>query len=225
MTASNVVEADSAKAASRGERTRLAILEEAAAIAAAEGLEGLSIGRLASALEMSKSGLFAHFGSKEDLQVATVEFVRNRSDREIVAAVEQRVPERGLERLWGLADGYLTRVQNKATTGGCFLYSASAEFDSRPGRVRDVIAAQLRGWLAVLRSNARAAVERGELLPETDVELLTFEVSELLFAANRHFLLLDNEDAFEMSRRAVAQRLRLSAPGGVLPPFEGLPER
>ncbi|HKS90533.1 MAG TPA: helix-turn-helix domain-containing protein, partial [Tepidiformaceae bacterium] len=115
MTGVNVESLARAEDGSRGERTRRAILEEAAAIAAAEGLEGLSIGRLAAELGMSKSGLFAHFGSKEDLQVATVEFVRNRSDREIVAVVEKRVPVAGLERLWGLADEYLTRVQHKAT--------------------------------------------------------------------------------------------------------------
>lgn len=192
----------------RGQRTRAIILDRAARIAIAEGLEGLSIGRLADDLGMSKSGLFAHFGSKEGLQIATVAFSRDRFKREVIDQVAGHVTAPGLRRLWALANAYLERVEQNAARGGCFLYNVSAEFDARPGAVRDAVAASLSAWLDALEANVRAAVVNGELAPGTDIRLLTFELSALLFAANRHSLLLDDNNAFDMARRAAAQLLR-----------------
>ena len=118
----------------QGERTRKAILEMAVNIASAEGLEGLTIGRLALELSMSKSGLFAHFGSKEDLQVATVEAARAIFINEVIKPAFEAA--QGLNRLWKLCDIWLSYVQAGVFRGGCFFAAAAAEFDGRPGPVR-----------------------------------------------------------------------------------------
>ncbi|HYG79697.1 MAG TPA: TetR/AcrR family transcriptional regulator, partial [Pyrinomonadaceae bacterium] len=117
-----------------GERTRQAILEAAVHIASEEGLEGLTIGRLASELSMSKSGLFAHFGSKEELQLATVEAARAVFVREVVGPAF--AAEKGLARLWKLCEVWLGYVEGEVFRGGCFFTAAAAEFDGRPGAVR-----------------------------------------------------------------------------------------
>ncbi|HEX8188504.1 MAG TPA: helix-turn-helix domain-containing protein, partial [Pyrinomonadaceae bacterium] len=122
-----------------GERTRQAILEAAVDIASEEGLEGLTIGRLAAELSMSKSGLFAHFGSKEELQLATVEAARDVFVREVVRPAFGA--PRGLARLWQLCDVWLGYVRREVFRGGCFFAAAAAEFDGRPGAVRDRVAA------------------------------------------------------------------------------------
>src|ERR1043166_4628074 len=123
----------------QGERTRRAILETAVHIASAEGLEGLTIGRLATELSMSKSGLFAHFGSKEELQLATVEAARDIFVREVIRPAFEA--PKGVARLWGLCDVWLEYVRREVFRGGCFFAAAAAEFDGRPGAVRDRIAA------------------------------------------------------------------------------------
>src|SRR3954453_10972213 len=144
----------SATVDSKGERTRAAILDSAVEIASAEGLEGLTIGRLAAELRMSKSGLFAHFGSKEDLQVATVETARAVFISEVIRPVFEA--EHGLARLWNLCDTWLGYVESGTFRGGCFFAASAAEFDSRPGIVRDRIAEIMKEWLAALR---RAVLE------------------------------------------------------------------
>ena len=134
----------------QGERTRKAILETAVHIASAEGLEGLTIGRLALELSMSKSGLFAHFGSKEELQVATVEAARAIFIHEVIKPAFEST--QGLLRLWKMCDIWLSYVQSGVFRGGCFFAAAAAEFDSRPGAVRDRIAEIMKEWLSTLRS-------------------------------------------------------------------------
>jgi AcrR family transcriptional regulator len=131
----------------RGDRTRQAILEAAVDIASAEGLEGLTIGRLASELSMSKSGLFAHFGSKEELQLATVEAARDIFIREVIRP--SFTAAKGLTRLWKLCDVWLAYVRGEVFRGGCFFAAAAAEFDGRPGPVRDRLSA-----CAVMRPQA-----------------------------------------------------------------------
>src|SRR5688500_14470315 len=133
----------------QGERTRHAILEAAVHIASAQGLEGLTIGRLASELSMSKSGLFAHFGSKEELQVATVEAARAIFIREVIKPAFEATE--GVVRLYKLCDIWLSYVQSGVFQGGCFFAAAAAEFDSRPGPVRDRIAEIMKEWLTTLR--------------------------------------------------------------------------
>ncbi|HYG82824.1 MAG TPA: TetR/AcrR family transcriptional regulator, partial [Pyrinomonadaceae bacterium] len=139
----------------QGERTRQAILEAAVHLASAEGLEGLTIGRLASELSMSKSGLFAHFGSKEELQLATVEAAREVFIEAVIGPAFEA--EKGLARLWRLCDIWLEYVRREVFSGGCFFAAAAAEFDGRPGPVRDRVAGIMKEWLAALRRSVAEA--------------------------------------------------------------------
>src|SRR5689334_2680839 len=139
--------------ASKGEQTRAAILERAVDLASAEGLDGLTIGRLATELGMSKSGLFAHFGSKQELQLATVEAAARRFATTVIEPALS-APD-GAPRLRALGENYLEHLD--LYTGGCFWAATSIEFDDRPGPVRDAIAAALDGWLGELARQARIA--------------------------------------------------------------------
>jgi AcrR family transcriptional regulator len=197
-------EADGRKV--RGGRTRRAILAAAVNVASVEGLEGLSIGRLASELNMSKSGLFAHFGSKEELQIATVRaaaaiFVA----RVIRGAVEEHEP--GIVRLQMLLDRWLDYIERGTFAGGCFFAAARAEMDGRPGSVRDALAGQMTSWANLLAAYAREAIARGELRAEADPEQLAFELDALGTAANAGWQLHEDTAVFERGRRALQRRL------------------
>ena len=189
----------------QGERTRRAILEAAVHIASAEGLEGLTIGRLALELSMSKSGLFAHFGSKEDLQVATVEAARAIFIREVIKPAFETA--QGLLRLWTLCDTWLGHVQNGVFRGGCFFAAAAAEFDGRPGPVRDRIAEIMKEWLTTLRSTIVEAQNAGQLAKDIDATQLAFEFNSLELGANWAFQLYGDLRAFTRAREAIRERL------------------
>ena len=198
----------------RGERTRQAILEAAVHLASAEGLEGLTIGRLANELAMSKSGLFAHFGSKEELQLATVEAARGVFIREVIRPAFEA--EHGLPRLWKLCDTWLGYVQGGVFRGGCFFAAASAEFDSRPGPVRDRIAAIMKEWLKALGRAVVEAQSAGHLNKKVDATQLAFEFNALELGANWAFQLHGDRQAFARARAAILERLRLySKPAGL----------
>lgn len=192
-----------------GDRTRQAILEAAVDLASAEGLEGLTIGRLASELSMSKSGLFAHFGSKEELQLATVEAARVIFIREVIAPAFEA--ERGLRRLWRLCDIWLEYVRREVFRGGCFFAAAAAEFDGRPGPVRDRVAAIMKEWLATLRRSVAEAQEAGQLAAGEDAARLAFELNALEMGANWAFQLYGDRQAFTHARAAMLERLRRHA--------------
>jgi AcrR family transcriptional regulator len=205
----------------RGERTRQAILEVAVDVASAEGLEGLTIGRLATELSLSKSGLFAHFGSKEELQLATVEAARDIFIREVIRpsfAVEQ-----GLPRLWKLCDVWLAYVRREVFRGGCFFAAAAAEFDGRPGLVRDRVAGIMKEWLATLRKAIAEAREAGQLDADADASQLAFELNALEMGANWAFQLYGDKQAFTRARDAMLERLRRhsTASGSRLLPQSG----
>src|SRR4051812_8526223 len=169
-----------------GERTRQAILEAAVDIASEEGLEGLTIGRLATELDMSKSGLFAHFGSKEELQLATVEEARQRYAAEVTTP--GLATERGMNRLYALCQSFLSYVQRGVFPGGCFFASAMAEFDGKSaGPVRDRIADCQEQWMSTLERAAKDAVEVGHLRAAADPEQLAFELEANLLCANWYF--------------------------------------
>ncbi|HJU53448.1 MAG TPA: TetR/AcrR family transcriptional regulator [Pyrinomonadaceae bacterium] len=205
----------------QGERTRQAILEAAVHLASAEGLEGLTIGRLANELSMSKSGLFAHFGSKEELQLATVESARGVFIREVIRPAFEA--ERGLPRLWKLCDTWLGHVQGGVFRGGCFFAAAAAEFDSRPGPVRDRIAAIMKEWLKALGRAVVEAQGAGHLDKDVDASQLAFEFNALELGANWAFQLHGDRQAFTRARGAILERLRLySKPAGLrlLPPAQ-----
>jgi AcrR family transcriptional regulator len=189
----------------QGERTRRAILEAAVHIASAEGLEGLTIGRLATELSMSKSGLFAHFGSKADLQVATVEAARAIFIREVVKPAFESA--QGLLRLWKLCDIWLAYVQSGVFRGGCFFAAVAAEFDGRPGPVRDRIAEIMKEWLVTLRKAIVEAQKAGHLNKDIDPTQLAFEFNSLELGANWAYQLYGDLRAFNRAREAIRERL------------------
>lgn len=205
----------------RGDRTRQAILEVAVNVASAEGLEGLTIGRLAAALSMSKSGLFAHFGSKEELQLATVEAARDIFIREVIRPSFEA--EAGLARLWQLCDVWLAYVRDEVFRGGCFFAAAAAEFDGRPGLVRDRVGEIMKAWLAILKRSINEAREAGQLNADADPAQLAFELNALEMGANWAFQLYGDRQAFSRARDAMLERLRrhATASGSLLLPQTG----
>jgi AcrR family transcriptional regulator len=188
----------------RGVRTRRAILRHAVNLASLEGLEGLTIGKLASILRISKSGLFAHFGSKEDLQCAVVDEAR---DIFIDKVVRPAVQFRGLERLRALCENWICYGKEKVFPGGCFFSAASLEFDDRPGRVRDRIVELMKKWLGNLEQAARDAQSAGEIRREVDVHQLAFEIQALAMGANWSSRLFRDPDAFRAAGTAIRQRI------------------
>src|SRR5689334_6982564 len=189
----------------KGERTRTGILERAVDLASLEGLEGLTIGRLADDLSMSKSGLFAHFGSKEDLQLSTIEAARERFVEEVVRPALEA--PRGYPRLMALCRSWLDYVQREVFPGGCFFAAASFEFDGRPGIVRDTIARAMDAWLATLEKAIQLAKDEGHLDPKIDPGQLAFELNALFFGANFAWNLRHDHKAFARAERAIAERL------------------
>jgi AcrR family transcriptional regulator len=189
----------------KGDRTRKSILDRAVDLASLEGLEGLTIGRLADDLEMSKSGLFAHFGSKEDLQIATIEAARERFRNEVFAPA-LREP-RGLPRLRAICREWLNYVQREVFPGGCFFAAASFEFDGRPGPVREAIKAAMDDWQLALRKAVELAKEEAHLSPETDAAQLAFELNAFFFGANFAMQLHTDGEAVKRAERAIEARL------------------
>jgi AcrR family transcriptional regulator len=188
----------------RGLKTRRAILRKAVDLASIEGLEGLTIGKLASTLRISKSGLFAHFGSKEDLQCAVVDEAR---DIFIESVIRPAFKFRGLERLRALCQNWLSYGKEKVFPGGCFFSAASLEFDDRPGRVRDQIAELMKKWLGNLEQAARDAQSAGEIRKEVDVRQLVFEIQALAMGANWSSRLFRDQGAFRSASTAILQRI------------------
>jgi AcrR family transcriptional regulator len=191
---------------SKGELTRQVILEAAADLASIEGLEGLSIGNLAKAVGMSKSGLYAHFGSKEELQLAVIETAREIVKREVVAPVLAMEP--GLARLWALSERYISYNQNKVFPGGCFFGNVGSEVDARPGPLRDRIAQIYSGLVAHFVEAVRGAQAAGELDANADADQVGFELVAVIREASRLFLLDDNAGHFARARWAAVRRLR-----------------
>jgi AcrR family transcriptional regulator len=198
-----------------GEQSRAAILDEAARLATVEGIGGLSIGRLAAAVGMSKSGLFAHFGSKEELQLATVEKASSLFAAQVVEPAS--TASSALERLRRLADGYLRYVAVDIFPGGCFFASVLAEVDMQPGPVRDRLVLFLADWLARLESTVRDAQAEGAIDAEEDPGQLAFEVEAALLLANAQYVVTRTAEPIEHARRAIDRRLATAvtrAPSG-----------
>jgi len=188
--------------ATKGERTRAAILERAVDLASVEGLEGLTIGRLAGDLGMSKSGLFAHFGSKQDLQLATVAAAADRF-RRIVIEPSLAAPDGG-PRLRAMAEHYFDYLET--FTGGCFWGATASEYDDRPGPVRDAIAATMDLWMAEL-------VRQATLAGIADPDRYAFELYAVVMGANSRFRLSGDRRTFDLARAALT-RLESELPGG-----------
>lgn len=179
-------------------------------IASVEGLDGLSIGRLAAELELSKSGVFAHFGSKQELQLAAIRAAGAMVNAAVVRPAQEENPP-GLARLWALCSRWLDYSRRRVFPGGCFFINTNAEYDARPGPVRDALAEAERGWIGLLADTAAEAVEQGELAPGTDPEQLAFEIEALGRGANSRSLLLDEDEAYDRARSALLCRLHAAA--------------
>lgn len=190
-----------------GERSRQRILGQAASLATVEGLEGLSIGRLAEATGMPKSSVYVLFGSKEQLQLATVDAARASFLAEVVTPALRSTGRPGRERLETLCEGFLGYVQRRVFPGGCFFVATAAELGARPGRVRDRVATYQREWRDLLERTAREADQAGELADGTDPAQLAFELSTILAGTNIVAVLHDDDTAIDHARRAVAARL------------------
>ena len=189
----------------KGAETKQHILERAVNIASLEGLEGLTIGRLAGELEMSKSGLFAHFGSKEELQLAAVEAARMRFVEEVLKPA--LAAPRGYPRLMAICHAWLNYLVRAVFPGGCFFAAASFEFDGRPGPVHDAVAKAMSDWVLTLEKAVRLAKEEGHLDPRTDCAQIAFELNALFFGANFAIQLWRDGSAIRRAERAIAHRL------------------
>jgi AcrR family transcriptional regulator len=190
----------------RGLRTREAILAWAVDLASADGLEGLTVGSLAEQLKMSKSGLFAHFGSKEELQLATVEKARLIFIEKVTKpAIGAR---KGMPRLWAMVDHWLALVEKRVFRGGCFFSAASFEFDSRKGVVHDRIAEIMREWINVLTRAVNEAQKAGHVDPKIDASRLAFEIHAIALGAHWAYQLLDDRRAYSRARMILLEKLR-----------------
>jgi AcrR family transcriptional regulator len=178
--------------------TRDAILDQAVHLASTDGLEGLTIGRLATQMQMSKSGLFAHFGSKEELQLATVQEAAQRFIAEVIEPALDE-PE-GAARLRAYCERNLAHLERPAYRGGCFWGATAPEFDDRPGPVHDAVRGAVEAWLKELERQAAIA---GVEAPDQ----LAFEVYSLVQGANVARRLLGDDSAFERARTAIERRL------------------
>lgn len=182
------------------EQTHQRILEAAERLASQEGLEALTIGRLAEETQMSKGGLFAHFGSKESLQIEVLEFTSEAFAATVVQPALQM--EEGLPRLRTLFDRWLAWLSRPEVPGGCILLSASSEVDDRPGPVRDAVVAQMRSLLLMVVKFTRQAQERQQLRAGVDPHRLAFSIQGLLLSYHHSHRLLRNPRAQEHARAA-----------------------
>jgi AcrR family transcriptional regulator len=195
---------------SRGEESRAAILLAAAQLATIRGLEGLSIGDLAAHLGMSKSGLYAHFKSKEELELATIETAARIFDREVLQLVRAAPP--GARRLLTLIEAFLSHLERRVFPGGCFFAAVAAELDTRPGRARDRVLELLGQWRSLIRQCLDEARTHHEIDRGADVEQTAFEVQAMLLAANFLFVLTNDLTPLQQARKGVQNVLdRLSA--------------
>jgi AcrR family transcriptional regulator len=198
------------KRRSDGERSREAILRTAAQLATVEGIGGLSIGRLAQAVGMSKSGLFAHFGSKEELQLATIETARVLYYEQVVDPA--LAAPTGIERLNGLVENFMQHVQDGVYPGGCFFASVLPELDMQPGAVRDRAFAFTTSWLGHIETAVRDAQAEGAIDPAEEAEQLMFEIEAAMMLANAMFVISQESTPLVRARRAIARRLAEAAP-------------
>jgi AcrR family transcriptional regulator len=194
----------------KGQRTRNSILEVAAALATEEGLEPLSIGRLAEATAMSKSGLFAHFGSKEELQLATVDHAAKLFVGEVIDPA--RGAPKGLARIWALCDHMIGYSERQVFPGGCFFAATSFEFNNRPGPVRDRIEEMIRSWLSYLEHAVEQAQAAGELDSNASAREVAFQLDAFAQASNAQYQLFRDPQVFDHARRAIQERLESLRP-------------
>ena len=202
----------------KGRATRAAILDVALMHALHSGLEGLSIGLLAEHTRMSKSGVFAHFGSREELQIAVIREYHRRFSAEVFEPALRQ--PRGLPRLRSLFEHWLERVTAELAAG-CIYISGAVEFDDRPGAVRDALVAMVDGWHAALERAIALAVSEGHLRADTDPAQLRFEIHGLILAVHHDARLLRRDDAPQRARTGfdrIVERWAAAPPDAAAPP-------
>jgi len=183
----------------KGQLTRAAILDSALSLASQMGLEGLSIGALAEVAGMSKSGVFAHFGSREELQIAVIREYHRRFEEEVFFPA-MREP-RGVPRLRALFERWLRRVSVEVDSG-CIYISGAVEFDDRPGPVRDALVSMVRAWQDALERAIRIAIEDGQFRPDTDAQQMLFEMHGLILALHHDARLMHTPGSLQRARLA-----------------------
>jgi AcrR family transcriptional regulator len=201
--------AEQRKSRADGERTREAIVHAAVSLATVDGLEGLSIGNLAASLGMSKSGVYAHFGSKQDLQLATVDEAGRIFATQVIEPALAAEP--GLAQLVALCDAFFDYLGQQTFPGGCFFAGAVLEMGTRPGPVKEEIAAFQSSFTGLIRQFVVTAIERDELPAHEDPDALTFELNGIILAANASFVLRADPAALDLARTVVRRRLGLVA--------------
>jgi AcrR family transcriptional regulator len=194
----------------RGERTRTAVLDQALLLTTVAGLGGLSLSQVADALGVSKSGLFAHWRSKEALQLAVIDHARAQwTDRIIRPAL---TAPRGVRRLWAVHEARIAFYEAEVLPGGCFFANANFEYNARPGVIRDRLAVELTGWMTLLTRLAADAVELGELRRDADPAAIAYETESLGVCAVMQAPVLGRATTFRHARRALLDHLRALAP-------------
>ena len=183
----------------KGEQTRAAILDVALELASRNGLEGLTIGLLADRMSMSKSGVFAHFGSREDLQLEVVKLYHHRFEQEVFYPSIKEA--RGLPRLVAMYTRWVKRVSVEIASG-CIYISGAVEYDDREGPIREELVSMVRAWQGALLRSVRQAVEIGHLRRDLEPEQLVFEMHGLILALHHDARFLRNPGAVERARAA-----------------------
>jgi AcrR family transcriptional regulator len=187
----------------KGELTRAAILDVALELASRNGLEGLTIGLLADKMNMSKSGVFAHFGSREDLQMEVLKLYHHRFEQEVFYPSVKE--PRGLPRLEAMYARWVKRVSVEIASG-CIYISGAVEYDDRPGPIREELVSMVRAWQGALLRAVQQAADSGDLPPDTDAEQLVYEMYGLILALHHDARFLRTPGALERARRGF-QRL------------------
>ncbi len=201
---------NSPKHASRsdGLHSRETILNAAARLATIEGLEGMSIGRLADYIGMSKSGLYAHFGSKEELQLATVDTATRIFQHEVIEPTESIADP--TERLEALCDAFLGHLERDVFPGGCFFISAAAELDTRPGPVLELVNDVIDGWTSMFAELLQQAQEQGFVTRDEDTAQLAWELDSFLVMGNMGWVVNKQQTPLDRARKAFRARLALA---------------
>ncbi|TCC65642.1 TetR/AcrR family transcriptional regulator [Kribbella pittospori] len=199
----------------RGDQTRRAVLRRSVDIASVDGLEGLSIGRLATELGISKSGLFAHFGSKEELQLATIRAARRIYADEVVTPAFEVEP--GLGRVWAISESWLDYSSSRVFPGGCFFQKVSHEYAGRDGAVHDALIDVHVEWMTLIEETVQAAVDSGEI--DADANQLAFDLNAYYEAANFASILHDDGKAYDRARQAIRSRLESVVVAGTTLPW------
>jgi AcrR family transcriptional regulator len=192
-----------------GLKSRHTILDAAARLATTHGLEGLSIGELAQHIGMSKSGLYAHFKSKEELELATIDAAAEIFETDVI----RRIPESlsGTARVTALAEAFLQHLARRVYPGGCFFATVAAQLAPRPGRARDRVSKLQGEWVGQFIAALRQAVDRGEIEPDADLDQLVFEITAMLFRANFAWIVTEDERVLNQARVGIRGVLNRTA--------------